>query len=88
MLVNHRLHSCKAATFGTCERAQDHVWRWLTRDACVGHVRVHTVTAVPGWASACASRNGLVVAHGGVTKREVVHAALQQQQQQQQQQWQ
>lgn len=58
-------------------------WLWVcwlaccrTCDACVGHVRVHAITAVPGGARACAARNGLIVAHGGVTKREVVHAAL------------
>jgi hypothetical protein len=48
----------------------------VTCDACVGHVCVHTIPAVPGGPSPRTPRNGLIVAHGAVTKREVVHAAL------------
>jgi hypothetical protein len=48
----------------------------LTSDAGVGHVRVHTTTAVPSRTSTCAASDGLVVSHARITKREVVHATL------------
>jgi hypothetical protein len=47
-----------------------------TCDACVGHVCVNPTTSVPAGSCPSPSRDGLIVAHARVTKREVVHAAL------------